>query len=152
MAPPCPSIPPAPRLQAHRPTTIHLFSTGRRSATTGHCWAALASETYDARGNLWRVQYAYIGFLYDGMKSMYTEAYGGYDLVQGVYNINGKPVPGTFRNGVAESSKYFTAKGMARGGIRQAFLVTLTTREKLILMGNRRSADRAPASAANDNK
>ena len=100
-----------------KPGMRHLYSK-RRYYLDEDTWAALAGETYDGRGNLWRVQYAYIGFLYDDMKSMYTEAYGGYDLVQGIYNINGKPIPGTFSNGVTESEKYFTAKGMARSGVR----------------------------------
>jgi Protein of unknown function (DUF1329) len=94
----------------------HAYSK-RRYYIDEDTWMALAGENYDARGNLWRVQYAYIGFLYD-IKSMYTEAYGGYDLLQGIYNLNGKAVPGQFKNGVTESGKYFTAKGMARAGIR----------------------------------
>lgn len=80
-------------------------------------WTALASDAYDGRGNLWRVQYLYPANLYD-RDSIYSQAYGGYDLLQGIYNVNGKPVPGSFRNGQEKGDKFFTPKGMARTGIR----------------------------------
>jgi hypothetical protein len=80
-------------------------------------WTALSSDSYDGRGDLWRVQYQYPANLYD-IDSIYSQAYGGYDFAQGNYNLNGKPIPGTFRNGQDKSSKFFTAKGMARAGVR----------------------------------
>lgn len=94
----------------------HLYSK-RRFYIDEDSWAALASDSYDGRGNLWRAQYAYGANLYD-IKSNYHFAYGAYDLLQGIYNLNTKPIPGKFRNGVDKNNKYFTAKGMARGGIR----------------------------------
>ena len=39
-------------------------------------------------------------------------------MMQGVYNLNGKPIPGRYKNGVKEGGKYFTPKGMARSGVR----------------------------------
>ncbi len=94
----------------------HLYSK-RRYYIDEDSWAALASEMYDGRGNLWRVQYAYTVNLYD-RKSIYGLCYGGYDLLQGVYNINAKPIPGKFKNGVDKIDKYFSPKGMARSGVR----------------------------------
>jgi hypothetical protein len=94
----------------------HLYSK-RRFYVDEDMWAALASENYDARDNLWRVQFAYGANLYD-IKSNYHFAYGAYDIVQGIYNLNTKPAPGKYKNGVSEGDKYFTSKGMARGGIR----------------------------------
>jgi hypothetical protein len=94
----------------------HLYSK-RRFYIDEDSWAALASEMYDGRGNLWRVQYAYLANVYD-RKSVYNQTYGAYDLAQGIYNVNGKPIPGKFRNGVDKGDKYFTAKGMARSGVR----------------------------------
>jgi len=94
----------------------HLYSK-RRFYIDEDMWAALAAENYDGRGNLWRVQYAYGANLYD-IKSNYHFAYGAYDLLQGIYNINTKPLPGGFHNGVKEGEKWFTPKGMARGGVR----------------------------------
>jgi hypothetical protein len=94
----------------------HLYHK-RRFYIDEDSWAGLASENYDARGNLWRVQYAYGANLYD-IKSNYHFAYGAYDVLQGIYNINTKPIPGRYRNGVKEDDKYFSPQGMARGGIR----------------------------------
>jgi hypothetical protein len=94
----------------------HLYSK-RRFYVDEDSWTALTSEAYDGRGNLWRVQYQYSANLYD-MKSIYSLAYGAYDLLQGLYNLNTKPIPGRYKNGVSEGAKYFTPKGLARGGVR----------------------------------
>ena len=94
----------------------HLYSK-RRFYIDEDNWTALASEAYDGRGNLWRTQFQYSANLYD-MKSIYSLAYGAYDLLQGLYNLNTKPIPGRYKNGVAQGAKYFSPKGMARGGVR----------------------------------
>ncbi len=39
-------------------------------------------------------------------------------LKEGARHLNGKPIPGKFKNGVTHGAKYFTAKGMARSGVR----------------------------------
>jgi hypothetical protein len=73
---------------------------------------------YDGRGNLWRVQYNYTANLYD-KKAGFGSAYGAYDLLQNIYNLNGKPIPGKYRTGGSnQGDKYFTPKGLARGGVR----------------------------------
>ena len=72
---------------------------------------------YDGRGELWRLQYSYGGNMYD-RKASFGGGYGAYDLLQNIYNLNGKTIPGRFKNGVEQNEKYFTAKGMARGGVR----------------------------------
>lgn len=94
----------------------HLYKK-RRYYIDEDTWSGVAGETYDGRDNLWRVHYAYLANLYD-IKSRYDLAYGAYDLLQNIYNINTKPIPGKFKNGVDKGDKYFSAKGMARGGIR----------------------------------
>ena len=94
----------------------HLYGK-RRFYIDEDTWTGLASESYDARDNLWRVQFQYSANLYD-MKSIYSLAYGAYDVLQGLYNLNTKPIPGRYKNGVAQSEKYFTPKGLARGGVR----------------------------------
>lgn len=94
----------------------HLYSK-RRFYIDEDSWQGLAAENYDGRGNLWRVQYAYGANLYD-IKSNFHFAYGAYDLAQGIYNINTKPIPGKFQNGVDQNDKWFSPKGMARGGVR----------------------------------
>jgi hypothetical protein len=94
----------------------HLYSK-RRFYIDEDMWAGLAADNYDGRGNMWRVQFAYGANLYD-IKSNYHFAYGAYDVLQGIYNLNTKPLPGGFKNGVKEGEKYFSPKGMARTGIR----------------------------------
>ncbi len=94
----------------------HLYSK-RRFYIDEDSWTAYTGETYDARGNLWRVQYAYGANLYDRQGS-YSASYSGNDLLQGLYNINSKPKPGKFVNGVTQKDKYFTPKGLSRGGVR----------------------------------
>ncbi len=93
----------------------HLYSK-RRYYFDEDSWSAAAGEMYDARDNLWRVQYTYGAKLYDRRAG--AGAYGAYDLLQNIYNLNGKPIPGKYRSGVDKGDKYFTPKGMARGGVR----------------------------------
>lgn len=94
----------------------HLYAK-RRYYMDEDSWIAHAGETYDNNGNLWRVHYMYSAKLYD-RKTNFSTGYGAYDLIQGLYNLNGKPIPGKFRNGVDKGGKYFTPKGLARGGVR----------------------------------
>ncbi|MDH4039822.1 MAG: DUF1329 domain-containing protein [Gammaproteobacteria bacterium] len=94
----------------------HLYSR-RTFYIDEDTWVAAAGEMYDGRDQLWRLQYLYGANLYD-RKSGYGSAYGAYDLLQNIYNLNGKLIPGKFRNGVDENDMFFTAKGMARGGVR----------------------------------
>lgn len=94
----------------------HLYSK-RRFYIDEDSWAGLAADNYDGQGNMWRVQYAYGANLYD-IKSNYHFAYGAYDVLQGIYNLNTKPIPGKYKNGVKQNDKYFSAKGMARSGVR----------------------------------
>jgi hypothetical protein len=94
----------------------HLYSR-RTFYMDEDSWGAMAGEMYDGRDQLWRLQYTYGANLYD-RKSSFGSAYGSYDLLQNIYNLNGKPIPGKFRNGSTQNDKYFTPKGMSRGGIR----------------------------------
>ena len=80
-------------------------------------WAAVASDMYDGRNQLWRLQYLYGVNLY-GRQAGYGSAYGAYDLLQNIYNLNGKAIPGGYKSGVDQDDKYFTPKGMARSGVR----------------------------------
>jgi hypothetical protein len=94
----------------------HLYSR-RTFYLDEDSWAAVAGEMYDGRDQLWRLQYAYQANQYD-RKTGFGAAYGAYDLLQNIYNLNSKPIPGRFRNGVTQGEKYFTPKGLSRGGIR----------------------------------
>jgi len=94
----------------------HLYSR-RTFYIDEDSWTALTGEMYDGRGQLWRIQYAYPAFLYD-RKASFGASYGAYDLLQDIYNLSGKPIPGKYKNGVDKPDKYFTPEGMARGGVR----------------------------------
>ena len=50
--------------------------------------------------------------------TIFAAPYGAYDLLQGIYNLNVKPIPGKYQNGVTQDDKYFSPKGMARSGVR----------------------------------
>lgn len=93
----------------------HLYSR-RTFYLDEDSWGAVASDMYDGRSQLWRLQYLYSANLYD-RKATFGSAYGAYDLLQNIYNIT-KPIPGGFKNGVTQPDNYFTAEGMARGGVR----------------------------------
>ena len=94
----------------------HLYSR-RTFYLDEDSWVAVTGEMYDGRDNLWRVQYNYTANLYD-VKAGFGSAYGAYDLLQNIYNLNGKPIPGRYRTGTKQGDKYFTPKGLARGGVR----------------------------------
>ena len=94
----------------------HLYSR-RTFYIDEDSWGAVSGEMYDGRGELWRVQYSYGANLYD-RESSFGSMYGSYDLLQDIYNLSGKPLPGKFQNGVDKNDKYFTSEGMKRGGVR----------------------------------
>ena len=99
-----------------KPGNRHLYSR-RTFYVDEDSWLATAGEMYDGRGQLWRLQYIYAANLYD-RKTGFGAAYGAYDLLQNIYNLNGKPIPGKYSNTVTVNAKYFTPEGMASGGIR----------------------------------
>jgi len=94
----------------------HLYSR-RTFYLDEDSWAAWSGDMYDGRGQLWRVQFSYPVNLYD-RQSGFGSAYGAYDLLQDIYNLSGKPIPGKYQNGTTVDDKYFTPEGMARRGVR----------------------------------
>lgn len=94
----------------------HLYSR-RTFYLDEDSWGAVAGDMYDGRDQLWRLQYSYGVNLYD-RKAAFGSAYGAYDLLQDIYNLSGKPIPGKYKNGADVNEKYFTPEGMARGGVR----------------------------------
>ncbi|HSW22304.1 MAG TPA: DUF1329 domain-containing protein, partial [Burkholderiaceae bacterium] len=81
-------------------------------------WSALASDEYDARGQLYRTGFAYMAPSYD-LPAPYTDMFGHYDLVSGVYSLTGfiaetgglkhtKPLP----------DREWTADSLAGAGVR----------------------------------
>ncbi len=94
----------------------HIYGK-RRYYMDEDSWTALIGETWDGQGNLWRVHYMYPFVAWD-TPAIGNTAYGTYDLLAGIYNINSKPIPGTFTSDHDKSEQFFSPQGMARGGIR----------------------------------
>lgn len=81
-------------------------------------WAALASDEYDARGQLWRSGFAYMTPSYD-VPAPYTDMFGHYDLVSRVYSLTGFIAEtGGMRQVKALSEREWTADALAGAGIR----------------------------------
>jgi hypothetical protein len=51
-------------------------------------WAALASDEYDARGQLYRAGFAYMSPSYD-LPAPYSDMFGHYDLIARIYSLTG---------------------------------------------------------------
>lgn len=81
-------------------------------------WAALASDNYDARGQIYRAGFAYMAPSYD-LPAPYTDMFGHYDLVSRVYSVTGFIAEtGGMRPVAAKSDKDWTAESLAGSGIR----------------------------------
>jgi hypothetical protein len=51
-------------------------------------WAALASDQYDARGQLYRASFAYPSYSYD-VQAPFADTFAIYDFASGAYNVSG---------------------------------------------------------------
>jgi hypothetical protein len=81
-------------------------------------WAALASDEYDARGQLYRVGFAYNAPSYD-LPAPYTDMFGHYDLVSRVYSLTGFIAEtGGLRHTKPLGDRDWTADTLAGAGIR----------------------------------
>ncbi|MDE2369294.1 MAG: DUF1329 domain-containing protein [Burkholderiales bacterium] len=70
-----------------RPGKRHVYSK-RTFYLDEDSWAALASDEYDARGQLYRVGFAYMVPSYD-VPAPYSDMFGFYDLVAHMYSLTG---------------------------------------------------------------
>ncbi|MEJ8850875.1 DUF1329 domain-containing protein [Variovorax rhizosphaerae] len=81
-------------------------------------WAALASDNYDARGQLYRSGFAYMAPSYD-LPAPYTDMFGHYDFVSRVYSLTGFIAEtGGLRHTKALSDREWTADSLAGTGVR----------------------------------
>lgn len=81
-------------------------------------WAALASDEYDARGQLYRAGFAYMAPSYD-LPAPYTDMFGHYDLVAGIYSLTGFIAEtGGLRHTKPLSEREWSADSLAGAGIR----------------------------------
>ncbi|MGJ7509839.1 DUF1329 domain-containing protein [Variovorax sp. GT1P44] len=81
-------------------------------------WAALASDNYDARGQLYRSGFAYMTPSYD-LPAPYTDMFGHYDFASRVYSLTGYIAEtGGLRHTKALADREWTADSLAGSGIR----------------------------------
>ena len=81
-------------------------------------WAALASDEYDARGQLYRVGFAYNAPSYD-LPAPYTDMFSTYDLVGGIYAVTGFIAEtGGLRHTKPLPEREWTADALAGAGVR----------------------------------
>ncbi|MEJ8857325.1 DUF1329 domain-containing protein [Variovorax robiniae] len=81
-------------------------------------WAALASDNYDARGQLYRAGFAYMAPSYD-LPAPYTDMFGHYDFVSRVYSLTGFIAEtGGLRHTKALPDREWTADSLAGSGVR----------------------------------
>jgi Protein of unknown function (DUF1329) len=81
-------------------------------------WAALASDNYDARGQLYRSGFAYMAPSYD-LPGPYTDMFGHYDFAARVYSLTGFIAEtGGMRQTKPLSDREWTADSLAGAGVR----------------------------------
>jgi hypothetical protein len=81
-------------------------------------WMALATDEYDARGQLYRTGFAYMAPSYD-LPAPYTDMFGHYDLVSRLYSITGFIAEtGGMRHTKPLTDREWTADSLAGAGIR----------------------------------
>lgn len=100
-----------------KPGKRHVYSK-RTFYLDEDSWAALASDGYDARGQLWRAGFAYMAPSYD-LPAPYTDMFGHYDLVSRVYSVTGFIAEtGGLRHTKPSSDREWTPDALAGAGIR----------------------------------
>lgn len=81
-------------------------------------WAALASDSYDARGQLYRAGFAYMAPSYD-LPAPYTDMFGHYDLVSRQYSLTGFIAEtGGLKHTKPQPEREWTADSLAGAGVR----------------------------------
>jgi Protein of unknown function (DUF1329) len=81
-------------------------------------WAAVASDEYDARGQLYRAGLAYMAPSYD-LPAPYTDMFSHYDLVARLYSVTGFIAEtGGLRHTKPLADREWTADSLAGAGVR----------------------------------
>ncbi|MNF92402.1 hypothetical protein D3C84_750460 [compost metagenome] len=95
----------------------HIYHK-RRFYLDEDSWVALASDQYDARGQLYRGSFAFLSQSYDQQVPDATP-YATYDLIGGSYSVNGLTGPyGGIKYGKPLSNAQWSAESLAGAGIR----------------------------------
>lgn len=100
-----------------RPGKRHLYSK-RTIYLDEDSWHALAGETYDGRGQLYRVGFGYMTPSYD-YPSPYAGTFGHYDLISGMYSVDVWTGNGAAKHQheLLPASEW-TPESLAAGGVR----------------------------------
>ena len=81
-------------------------------------WAALASDEYDGRGQLYRAGFAYMAPSYD-LPAPYTDMFGHYDLIARIYSLTGYTAEtGGMHQSKPRTEREWSADALAGSGIR----------------------------------
>jgi hypothetical protein len=81
-------------------------------------WTALASDEYDARGQLYRTGFAYMAPSYD-LPAPYSDMFGHYDLVSRIYSLTGFIAEtGGLKHTKPLGEREWTADSLAGAGVR----------------------------------
>jgi len=100
-----------------RPGKRHVYSR-RVFYLDEDSWAALLSDQYDARGQLYRIGLALMAPSYD-VPAPFADPFLHYDLAAGVYAINGWPgASGWLRHGECRGENEWAPDALAGAGIR----------------------------------
>lgn len=101
-----------------KPGKRHLYSK-RVFYMDEDSWIAVASDEYDARGQLFRASFAYITPSYE-VPAPYCDIQGGYDLISEQYFLNAWPAEnaGGFRYTQKKPERDWTPESLASGGVR----------------------------------
>ncbi|PLW69849.1 DUF1329 domain-containing protein [Pseudohalioglobus lutimaris] len=94
----------------------HIYSK-RRILIDEDSWHGLENMRWDNEGTLWRTGFSLQAMVWDIPAPQATSEMN-YDLVSGIFNITGKPAPGSLRSENGKPPQFFTPQGMARSGIR----------------------------------
>ena len=101
-----------------KPGKRHIYSK-RVFYIDEDSWTALASDEYDARGQLYRSSFAYQSFSYD-VKAPFADTFAIYDFNSGAYNITGLFGPYRGLKYMTETPKdvFWSPEALAGAGLR----------------------------------
>ncbi len=101
-----------------KPGKRHIY-TKRRFYLDEDSWAAIASDSYDARDQLYRTTFGYMAPSYE-VPAPFSDVASHYDLNSGQYALNSWPAPGGggFRNAEPLPEREWTPDALAGSGIR----------------------------------
>jgi len=101
-----------------KPDKRHIYSK-RTFYLDEDSWTALASDQYDARGQLYRSSFTYQSFSYDA-QAPFGDTFAIYDFSSGVYNITGLFGPYSGLKYMTELPKdsFWSSEALAGAGLR----------------------------------